>query len=162
MNSLQSDPFSPITKRSLPRQKERILITLLVGKLLDLKLEVYSILEHRTKNEIVIEALKSFLGECRSCDVAHSQNLPPSQKKRITFILTSEMAEKLDQFAGGHACNKTCIVNAALIVFLERHGVDTQSDPVGALRWALSSRRVEPPPAPVTWEEFFPPLAASV
>lgn len=113
----------------LPAQKDRRHATLLLSKALNLKLEVYSLLESRAKNNIVAEALQALLEDDLCCDVAHSRVQPASVKRRITFVLTPQMDDQLSEFLSRKGCNKTCAVTAALMLFFQAKGIDPYVDP---------------------------------
>lgn len=139
------NPFTYPTKarfskqRILPNQNERSLVTVLLGRALNLKLEVYSLLQDRPKNEVALEALNAFLDQKLACDIAHSLTLPPECKKRITFILNKDTEGKLELAAHHRNCNKTCVVTAALIIFMQSKQIDPLTDPSESLMKALET-----------------------
>lgn len=137
-------------KRTLPTVKDRVLVTVLIAKSLDLKLEVFCALEGRAKNAVVVEALGRFFSECLPCDVARARVLPASQKKRVTLILSKDVEACLNR-RSNEKDTKTSIINAAMILYMEDHGVDTSVDGSPYIRWALGSMQEPPPRVPDLW-----------
>lgn len=148
------NPFrssAPTRARSLPSAEERALVTVQIARSLDLKLEVFSLLrsdgrtEGRAKNEVAMEALHTFLRDGVTCDIAHARTLPGSMKKRVTFILSKQLDQELELYVKEKGCSKTCVVNAAIMLYLLNCGVDIESDVEERLRWAISTEDSLPP-----------------
>jgi len=130
-----------VVKRTLPRQHERLLVTILMGKALNTKLEVFAILEDRPKNEVMLEALETLLNGQDHWGMAEfSRRLPSDQKKKIVFILTADIEQRLVRYVNEANCSKTAVLNAAIMLYLEKRGIDPLSDPMPYLRRALAAK----------------------
>lgn len=123
--------------RLLPTRQERVLVTVVMSRILDLKLEVCALLEDLPKNELVLQALDSFLAKGWSCGAAHGLRVGPRQKRRITFTLNKEIDGLLGKFAQEVHCHKTCAVTAAVIYYLQSQKIDLYSDPIPEIKKAL-------------------------
>jgi hypothetical protein len=107
-----------------------------------MKLEVSALLQDLPKSELILRALKVFLEQAKSCDAAHTVRLGSRQKRRITLTLSQEVDHRLEAFAAERNCQKTLVITAALVAYLQSQKIDPYSDPT---REIWSALRVTPP-----------------
>lgn len=138
-------PFTVSLKR--PRRKPRLLplndershVTAVISEALHIKLEVLSLLEGRIKNEIVAEAIEWLLNADLQSQYPRSR--PPSEH-RSTFILTKNLKDQLDALTLRMKWSKSDTLALAIMLLLERRGIDPETDPITGLLQALKSQNV--------------------
>jgi hypothetical protein len=134
-------PTSPRSRtRVLPTRNERSFITMYMSTALDLNFRVYSLLKHRAKNDLLLDALTDFLNRGTSCAVAHDQGGTPQErsKTRVTFVVTLDLQVRLDNFIKSNHCNQTCAVTAALIHHLKQNRINPFRDHSGNIMRVLT------------------------
>ena len=115
--------------RIIAAKDNRYSMALVLHKVIDRNIELYSLLTKQPKNGLVERILTDFLAEgVKSCAVAHGPTVPTEQKNRVTFVFSKDLHKKLSSFAEREHCNQTCALTAALILYLQKHGFDPYVD----------------------------------
>jgi hypothetical protein len=135
-----SQTSTPPPSGRLPPRDQRVLVTAVISRVLDLKIEIWALVEDVPKNELVIRALGSFLQRAKACEAAYALRPKPRDKGRVTFILTKDLDQQLEKFAEVHKCQKTSVITAALIDYLQSLNIDPYSDPTVKVKKALQAR----------------------
>ncbi len=122
--------------RLLPLPKDRRSVTVYMSLAMRLKFGLLALLEDKTEYELMTEAVHQFLDAKPELGSSYSH---PSSECRFTLVMTEGVKGRMDEFASARQWTKSDTVAIALILYLEKKGINPYTDPKAKMWEALKS-----------------------